>query len=769
MFGSSSFAQVPFASTAVTASGNIYNVSIDEVANASDVSAAVAFYLSLLAESGAASDVLTTKLAYRSFLAESGAIFDTPTTQQIFPTFISEPGVSVLGAPSAQQIFRAFVLAPGAAALDTLNVQQNFNSVVSEPGVAALDAASAAQAFSSLALVQGTAQDSTSAGQEAQSNVAEQGTVAGAASSSQIFVASVSAEQASGADALFAAQGFATSISEQASGGDSVLSAQTFVSSIADTASGDEAVVSSFTVGSNTLEQGQGQVSLAATFTVHGDVTEQVQGTEDVLPLAVFGSAIAEQGAVDDALVATRVYFRNVLDTAELLAGSEVSQTFNVQVWAGDGEPVSITQYTSTLPLGTSFTGAQIFDSSSAGGGLEVVASGSGTGSSGGFIAGGNYILFSGNNTRSVKTIPLEFTPGSSVDFYMIKGNSSNGGEQPDLREDIALYYSTNGGSTYTLIATVITGGVSPAYPSFTLFSIPLPAGATSVPTILKWEQSNSSASTFDNYGLKDISVVTGSPSSVRFSDVSTVAASIYNPSLVQNARGDDALFSARSLNPLLAETAVATDSVLTSAVFVASLTNLVTAASIPTAYQQFVTTVNELGLSSDIISAAQVFARALSDAAGSLDSPVGYIAFPAVVDELSSYADQISAQHIANRRIDESVAPLDLVSPPGSIYNPVVPDTARAVDTLTTSAVFNSDVQETLTAFDLLFARYLWELIDDSQHPVWGALATAQDPVWSKIDNAQPASWQNIPTAQPDNWTDIDSNQDPNWGQIDT
>ena len=62
----------------------------------------------------------------------------------------------------------------------------------------------------------------------------------------------------------------------------------------------------------------------------------------------------------------------------------------------------------------------------------------------------GSALNFFGSGTRSV-TMPVVNSVGGSgtLTFKMIYGNSSNGGENMDGGENVALYYSTNSGSSW--------------------------------------------------------------------------------------------------------------------------------------------------------------------------------------------------------------------------------------------------------------------------------------------------------------------------------
>jgi hypothetical protein len=272
----------------------------------------------------------------------------------------------------------------------------------------------------------------------------------------------------------------------------------TYAVSVSETATGADAITLVLVRVGAVSETATGADTTASQFDAVGSVSETATGADQITNIASLQLSLTETATAADAQQGNIITARAVDETAT--ATETNSATATITAYVDEGALYS--QVTATLPLGTAFTGSTIFDNTSAGGGLAVVANGTGTGSSGGFAAGGNYILFSGANTRSVKTIALNLTNCPSFNFSIIRGNGSNGGETPDANENIVVEYSINGGTSYTTIATILS---TDPITAFTTLSYDVPTGAKTSSTIIRWRQSASTQSNFDQYGIRNI------------------------------------------------------------------------------------------------------------------------------------------------------------------------------------------------------------------------------------------------------------------------
>ena len=133
---------------------------------------------------------------------------------------------------------------------------------------------------------------------------------------------------------------------------------------------------------------------------------------------------------------------------------------------------------------------------------VSVTSGGSGSGSTGGFAIG-QHIKYTGNNPRSFSTYPQDLRYYKEIHLTtLIIGTSSNGGENADNGEDFAIEYSTNGGSSFTNIITIDSEDSRFAKSGGGSLILNLPQGAKTANTIVRFRQTSSSGSNFDQYGL---------------------------------------------------------------------------------------------------------------------------------------------------------------------------------------------------------------------------------------------------------------------------
>lgn len=162
------------------------------------------------------------------------------------------------------------------------------------------------------------------------------------------------------------------------------------------------------------------------------------------------------------------------------------------------------------LPLGQSMTGATVWTTVT--GGTEIVASGSGSGQTGGFDSlseGFNqYARFTGNNTRALVSKVYNFTNliGGRVEGKVIAGNDFNGGEIPSGSQDILLQWSHNG-VDWNTIAEIAGARNFSAFSIWTDFEITITPDINSATTQLRIVQADSNGGTLDNWGVVDVSV----------------------------------------------------------------------------------------------------------------------------------------------------------------------------------------------------------------------------------------------------------------------
>ncbi|WP_289024245.1 PKD domain-containing protein, partial [uncultured Salegentibacter sp.] len=112
---------------------------------------------------------------------------------------------------------------------------------------------------------------------------------------------------------------------------------------------------------------------------------------------------------------------------------------------------------------------------------------------------------------RFVQTNAVDVSLGGDIEFYIRYGNDEGSGcEDPDApNEEVYLQYSTDGGNSWTDIFgdwdTTSTGSF--AWYNWYWNSIAIPAAAQTANTIFRWYQPSNSGTTFDNWGLDDVSI----------------------------------------------------------------------------------------------------------------------------------------------------------------------------------------------------------------------------------------------------------------------
>lgn len=149
----------------------------------------------------------------------------------------------------------------------------------------------------------------------------------------------------------------------------------------------------------------------------------------------------------------------------------------------------------------------------------------------------GDALYFDGPNPRQASTNDLDMSLGGSISFALKIANGAPPCEDADPGEDVVLEYSTNGGTTWTLIATYFEF----QYPNFTTVLVTVPAGAQTPSTRFRWRQLNSSGPGQDNWALDNVAIANADPTGLTFSwtpaaDLS--AANVQNPMAYPSTSG---------------------------------------------------------------------------------------------------------------------------------------------------------------------------------------------------------------------------------------
>jgi hypothetical protein len=164
-------------------------------------------------------------------------------------------------------------------------------------------------------------------------------------------------------------------------------------------------------------------------------------------------------------------------------------------------------------PTSGTFTNSLIWDSAI---GITAVASGTGSGSAGGFSTYPHFVF--GSSGSRILTSKLFAGGFSSLSTRVIAGNSANGGDQPEAGENLIFEYNTAGDTwtTGTQITTASTWG----FTSISLIALGINL-SSSTPIRIRIRQTANSGSGFDNYGIAD-NTISGYVNNITIFDYSS-------------------------------------------------------------------------------------------------------------------------------------------------------------------------------------------------------------------------------------------------------
>ena len=156
-----------------------------------------------------------------------------------------------------------------------------------------------------------------------------------------------------------------------------------------------------------------------------------------------------------------------------------------------------------------------------------ITSSGTGSGTDGGFDLGKDYLGFNGNSTpRYAALKPIDATKYDTIVLTGIRGNDSNGGEDPDAAdEDLMIYYQLPGENTIQRLD--YSGGVQQSGVDYKIipvgsgdgtlkdWSIGLPSYARAENIRFILYQPTHHGTGFDNYGVTEINYQRRAPLTV--------------------------------------------------------------------------------------------------------------------------------------------------------------------------------------------------------------------------------------------------------------
>lgn len=112
---------------------------------------------------------------------------------------------------------------------------------------------------------------------------------------------------------------------------------------------------------------------------------------------------------------------------------------------------------------------------------------------------------------RQFTTIGLDLRNENTVSFdLMIGNNNSFGGttfENVDSGEDVRLFYSIDGGASFTSLTTISTSTEARFQGTFDTLVTSLPSAARTASTVLQIAQVNHSGSSFDHWAIDNLAL----------------------------------------------------------------------------------------------------------------------------------------------------------------------------------------------------------------------------------------------------------------------
>lgn len=127
--------------------------------------------------------------------------------------------------------------------------------------------------------------------------------------------------------------------------------------------------------------------------------------------------------------------------------------------------------------------------------------------STGGFLdatcgsVSGDAFLFNAGPTRELVTQDFDLSGGGNLQFYLKVATGVAPCDDAELGEDILLEYSTNGGANWMPWTTLFEFN----YPNATLVNLPVPPGAQTANTQIRWSQPNFSGINEDVWWLDNV------------------------------------------------------------------------------------------------------------------------------------------------------------------------------------------------------------------------------------------------------------------------
>lgn len=570
---------------------------------------------------------------------------------------------------------------------------------------------------------------------------------------------------------VFAAGGtvYSASISEAASGIDSVVGYAIFYSAVQELASGIDSVSASFTANSDVSETSSGVDSVSSIATFASSISETSSGVDDISSAQTFATTISETGSGIDQIDAAQTFTTAISETSSGIDQASASQIFITSVSETASGVDSDSVAASTFNAYSEETASGIDTTSSAQTfASDVAESGSGV-----------------DETSALQTFATDVSEtasgldqvDSSQTFVTAVSETASGIDQ------------VNASAVFSSSASETASGVD-SVSSNPLFTSSITETASGIDAVSS-KQSFASDVAETSAGIDDVSAkqtfatsVTETGSSVDQVDSAqtfrslisetasgvdsdSVAASTFNAYASETSSGVDSISSSASFGSSVSETGSGIDAISSKQTFATDVSEAGSGVDAASAAQGFATTISETASGVDSVSSNPTFGSSISEAASGVDSIFSNVSFASSIAETASGVDSIYSYQGFAALISEAASGIDVISTAGSIFGAIFTDSASGIDVNQPNFTYNITVPEGVNAQDLIYARYLWELIDNTEVADWVNINDTQTASWSQIDDTQALNWQNVGNTQTATWSQIDNTESGNWEQI--
>jgi hypothetical protein len=575
----------------------------------------------------------------------------------------------------------------------------------------------------------GTGTDAITAKVTLLGTISETGTGTDSISSSFLFLGAVS-ESATVTDSNFATFQPKANITETATGSDVESAILSAISLIAETATGSDTDSAKLTANSNLSETATGADTDSARMTAQSVIAELATITDAASARATLLAAVIEAATITDLPSSIKGLFVYILES--------VTATDSINAPGSTYNPSLSESATATdnIVALTVFV-AQIVEATTA---ADVVAA---------FKSYFSAVLETASGADSVaaqftaKSIIAESATGSDTETPQLI-------MRPSVSETATVSDADVGRIVFpSNIAELATAADTDSAQYTTRPNIAETATGTDAPSA----RATFSSSLIESSTVQDI-----------------VQAYLTAVGVITElATGADQVSALRALAVAISETASTTDTVAAKAIFQGILQELATAQDAVNAPgSTYSAPIVELATLLDAVLARATFPVSLNETAtGTETVQATFIPYARIV-ETATITDAASALAIFAARTVESAYITDQVSPPGSIYNPVVLAVAQLLDQVSPpGSIYNAPVLESATISDSLIGGFLWIDVNDDQIANWGDINNSQTTTWLAVDDSQTTNWQNVNNTQTSGWTDVDDTQTPGWNPI--